>query len=180
MLRPKSYTSTITLAVILLPITFRVTFGGFSPLSQTMPPTPPPPPPIQVHVPNDDPTLLCASQDDAHWVRHPLNCSVFFICDNREARVMPPCPHQHVFSMIAKLCVPPRSGLDDCHDNGLIEDGGFPGKEVENPMGLMTLPPAVIVATTPEPTPGPTNRPGRPPTIIKSIMGEYFLDLRPL
>lgn len=48
------------------------------------------------------------------WVRHPVNCSVYFVCGHGIPYHMPPCPAQRVWSNQFKNCVPVRSRWDDC------------------------------------------------------------------
>ncbi|GAB1606193.1 serine protease 30 [Argonauta hians] len=56
----------------------------------------------------------CTSKD-MQWVRHPSNCSLYFVCGHGVPHQMPPCPMDRVWSNKVTNCVPVGSRWDDCN-----------------------------------------------------------------
>ena len=48
------------------------------------------------------------------WVRHPHNCSIYYVCGHGIPHQMPACPPDRVWSNSVTNCVPVRSRWDDC------------------------------------------------------------------
>ncbi|XP_014772000.1 serine protease 30 [Octopus bimaculoides] len=62
----------------------------------------------------------CTSKD-MQWVRHPFNCSMYFVCGHGVPHQMPPCPMDRVWSNKVTNCVPVGSRWDDCKTVGRME-----------------------------------------------------------
>lgn len=62
----------------------------------------------------------CTSKD-MQWVRHPFNCSMYFVCGHGVPHQMPPCPVDRVWSNKVTNCVPAGSRWDDCKTVGKLE-----------------------------------------------------------
>lgn len=57
----------------------------------------------------------CPGTDAIKWVRHPTDCSLYYICHYGQPLVMPRCPVGQIWGNTAKNCVPEGSRWDDCN-----------------------------------------------------------------
>lgn len=59
------------------------------------------------------PKFPCTSSG-VQWVRHPRNCSIYYVCGHGIPHHMPTCPPDRVWSNSVTNCVPSGSRWDDC------------------------------------------------------------------
>lgn len=59
------------------------------------------------------PKFPCTSSG-VQWVRHPRNCSIYYVCGHGMPHHMPTCPPDRVWSNSVTNCVPVGSRWDDC------------------------------------------------------------------
>ena len=56
----------------------------------------------------------CTDRSAIQWVRHPRDCSKYYICHFGQPLSMPVCPYGQVWGIKAKNCVPEHSRWNDC------------------------------------------------------------------
>ena len=66
----------------------------------------------------------CTDTSAIQWVRHPQDCSQYYICHYGQPLSMPTCPYGQVWAKKARNCVPETSRWNDCDLTEVSQNNG--------------------------------------------------------
>ncbi|XP_076465470.1 uncharacterized protein LOC143297167 [Babylonia areolata] len=78
---------------------------------------------LALEAPWKDTEWPCTNRLAIEWVRHPDDCSQYFICHFGQPLAMPQCPFGQVWGIGARNCVPEQSRWNDCNFTMSRKDG---------------------------------------------------------